>query len=148
MSETGVDAFFHTVEVPNAQAVYGNALPLGLQLKRGDKATATPELDDSFNALRSISESGELGKLLQKHGAILLRGLGDPSADTFSKLVNVIEGSRGSQPYIQIGLAGKRTSVAENVWTANEGPENRRFYQHNEVNQISLGLIEKFAGLC
>ncbi|KAJ0269784.1 hypothetical protein COL940_012191 [Colletotrichum noveboracense] len=125
---------FETFEVPGARTYFGNTLPYGLQVKQA--GAATPAVEDTAAALRKLGESGKLQELLERHGAVLVRGAGHPSADTFAKLVGAAEEGRGSRPHVQIGLAGKRTPLAENVWTANEGSPLTRFYQHNEfVNQ-------------
>lgn len=123
-------AEFESFKVPGARTYHGNALPHGLRIKQTD---SEPPVAQSVAALKSLSESGEIQRLLDQHGAILLRGIGNPSAQTFSELVHAAEEVRGSYPYEQIGLAGKRTPVANNVWTANEGAPTTRFYQHNEV---------------
>lgn len=122
---------FETFEVPGARTYFGNTLPYGLQVKQA--GAATPAVEDTAAALRKLGESGKLQELLERHGAVLVRGAGHPSADTFAKLVGAAEEGRGSRPHVQIGLAGKRTPLTKNVWTANEGSPLTRFYQHNEV---------------
>lgn len=124
---------FTTFEVPGAREYFGNALPYGLQVKQTETTSDDPPVADSVAALRTLGESGKLKELLDRHGAVLVRGVGHPSADTFSKLVAAAEEGRGSHRHVQIGLAGKRTPLADNVWTANEGSPSTRFYQHNEV---------------
>jgi hypothetical protein len=115
-------------DVPGARIYHGNALPCGLQVQ-GD----APPVAESVNSLREFAESGKLQELLDRHGAVLIRGFGHASAKTFSDLVCAAEEARGYHPFEQIGLAGKRTQVAKNIWTANEGSPLTRFYQHNEV---------------
>lgn len=131
---------FQPFDVPGAQTVHGNAFPYGLEIHRPDGAASSgvPTVDDAVTAIASLAESGRLSELLQRHGAVLIHGIGHPSAETFARLVNAAEKARGSHPFEQIGLAGKRTLVAENVWTANEGPSDRRFYQHNEVGRCAI----------
>ncbi|RAK82240.1 Clavaminate synthase-like protein [Aspergillus fijiensis CBS 313.89] len=130
---------FQPFDVPGAQTVHGNAFPYGLEIHRPDGAASSgvPTVDDAVTAIASLAESGRLSELLQRHGAVLIHGIGHPSAETFARLVNAAEKARGSHPFEQIGLAGKRTLVAENVWTANEGPSDRRFYQHNEYSRYT-----------
>ncbi|KAK0207953.1 hypothetical protein DFS33DRAFT_1271332 [Desarmillaria ectypa] len=41
-----------------------------------------------------------------------------------------------------IGLAGKRLTKAPEVFSANEGPRTRRFYQHNEVEKPIANSLE------
>ena len=125
---------FQPFDVPGAQLVHGHAFPYGLQIHRPDGASSdVPTVEDAATALTALAEAGRLSELLQLHGAVLIHGVGNPSADTFARLINAAERARGSHPFVQIGLAGKRTLVADNIWTANEGPSDRRFYQHNEV---------------
>ncbi|KAI9927503.1 hypothetical protein ASPWEDRAFT_175983 [Aspergillus wentii DTO 134E9] len=125
---------FEPFSVPGAQIVHGNEFPYGLRVKSTNKDIP---IEDSVNAITSLSESGQLSQLLQKHGAVVISGIGHPSADSFAKLINAAEKGRGSYPFVQIGLAGKRNVVGENVWTANEGPPDRRFYQHNEYSRYT-----------
>ncbi|KXH53155.1 hypothetical protein CNYM01_01876 [Colletotrichum nymphaeae SA-01] len=120
-------------EVPGARTYFGHALPYGLQVKSSGPTGLAPPVAESAAALRALGNSGKLQDLLDKHGAVLIRGAGHASAETFSKLVGAAEKGRGSYPHVQIGLAGKRTPLADNVWTANEGSPSTRFYQHNEV---------------
>ncbi|OJJ42801.1 hypothetical protein ASPZODRAFT_28886 [Penicilliopsis zonata CBS 506.65] len=117
--------------VPGAQTVHSHAFPYGLQY------TGAASVEEAVQALTDFSASGELSALLTRHGAILIHGIGHASADTFARLINAAEKTRGSQPFVQIGLAGKRNAIAENIWTANEGPSDRRFYQHNEYGRYT-----------
>ncbi|KAK2031577.1 Clavaminate synthase-like protein [Colletotrichum zoysiae] len=128
---------FETFEVPGARDYFGHALPYGLQIKQRDGHDDAPPVLQSVSALRALGESGKLQELLDKHGAVMIRGAGHPSAETFSQLVSAAEQARGSHPHVQIGLAGKRTLLANNVWTANEGSPNTRFYQHNEYSRYT-----------
>ncbi|KXH40235.1 hypothetical protein CSIM01_06412 [Colletotrichum simmondsii] len=119
-------------EVPGARTYFGQALPYGLHVKSSGPTGLAPPVAESAAALRALGDSGKLQDLLDKHGAVLIRGAGNASAETFSKLVGAAEKGRGSYLHVQIGLAGKRTPIADNVWTANEGSPSTRFYQHNE----------------
>ncbi|GMM35414.1 hypothetical protein DASC09_027390 [Saccharomycopsis crataegensis] len=125
------DGFFvslDSVEVNNSRIVNGYVFPLVLQVSASDitnKKVIT-------SLISEISSNGTFTDLLANHGAVLLRGFNDNSGETFSKYITAIESSRGRTPFEQIGLAGKRHKWAENVFTANEGPPNTRFYQHNE----------------
>ncbi|RSM00498.1 hypothetical protein CEP52_009100 [Fusarium oligoseptatum] len=120
-------------DVPGARIYHGNALPHGLQVQSEN----SPPLAESVNALREFAESGKLQELLDRHGAVLIRGFGHASAKTFSDLVCAAEEARGYHPFEQIGLAGKRTQVSKNIWTANEGSPLTRFYQHNEYSRYT-----------
>lgn len=124
---------FQSVEIPNARTVNGNIFPLVLEVK----VTGESTLSQISESLHEISVTGKFSELLSKHGAVLLRGLGDNSSEAFSKFITAIETGRGRTPFEQIGLAGKRFKQATNVYTANEGPASTRFYQHNEYARYS-----------
>ncbi|KAJ5934176.1 hypothetical protein N7466_003723 [Penicillium verhagenii] len=128
---------FQPFNVPRSRQVYGNSFPYGLRAQASDDEPTTRPIDDSVASLAELAESGQISELLRKHGAVVISGLGHASGESFAKLINAIERGRGSRPYVQIGLAGKRNIVAENVWTANEGPSDRRFYQHNEYSRYT-----------
>lgn len=134
---------FEHFNVPGAQVVHSNSFPYGLQVKIEEGKSNPPSLEDSVKSVQALSESGRVSELLQKHGAVVLKGIGHPSAESFAEVINALEKARGSRPYIQIGLAGKRTIVAENIWTANEGPQDRRFYQHNEVRSAPMEYLQQ-----
>ena len=119
--------------MPGQRVHDGNVFPLVYSLPEG---YPTPDVEASKAYLQSLAGSGELTTLLRRHGAILFRGFGHASAETFSSLVRAAEEGRGSKPFEQIGLAGKRNHLANQVFTANEGPPERRFYQHNEVSRV------------
>ncbi|KAK7433026.1 hypothetical protein QQZ08_000499 [Neonectria magnoliae] len=125
---------FKPFDVPGARTYFGNVLPYGLQV---NGESGPPPVAQSASALRVLAESGKIQELLERHGAVLLRGMGHASAQTFSDLVCAVEEARGSYPHEQIGLAGVRTPVAKAIWTANEGPADRRFYQHNEYSRYT-----------
>ncbi|VUC32906.1 unnamed protein product [Clonostachys rosea] len=126
---------FEPFDVPGGRTYYGNVLPFGLQVK--NSTNGAPPVADSVAALREYSASGKIQELLDQHGAVLIRGFGHPSAETFAELVGAAEQARGYHPHEQIGLAGKRNEVAKNVWTANEGSPLVRFYQHNEYSRYT-----------
>jgi hypothetical protein len=124
---------FEPYQVPGARTHHGNVLPYGLQVKgSGIPSQAVLSVEDAAASLRSLAESGKIDELLNEHGAVLIHGIGNASAETYSKLINAIEEGRGSHPFEQVGVAGKRTILAKNVFTANEGLPTTRFYQHNE----------------
>ncbi|KAK4686965.1 hypothetical protein P7C73_g3165, partial [Tremellales sp. Uapishka_1] len=106
----------------------GKAFPIAFKV--ADETATSVSAGAEF--LEQFAACGELTRLLQEHGGVLFRGFGSPSAQTFSSLVNAAERGRGNTPYQQVGLAGKRTVQANEVFTANEGPETQRFFLHNE----------------
>ena len=127
---------FEAFDVPGARTYDGSVLPGAFNIKSTNGEPV--KVLDAAAALRDLGESGKLTELLNRHGAVLFRGVGNPSAETFSVLVNAAEEARGLKEHEQIGLAGKRTPIAKAIWTANEGPPTTRFYQHNEVCQTCI----------
>ncbi|CAH0057250.1 unnamed protein product [Clonostachys solani] len=116
--------------------IHSNDLPFGLQVKAS--TGAPPPVEDSVEALREHAASGKIQELLDQYGgAVLIRGYGQPSAETSAELVSTTEQARGYHPHEQIGLIGKRNEVAKNVWIANEGSSLVRFYQYNEARSIA-----------
>lgn len=121
---------FEAFDIPGARANFGNVFPYGLQVRRNGSC---PTIADAAASLRILGESGKITELLNRHGAVLFRGIGHPSAETFSDLVSAAEEGGGGYPHEQIGLAGKRSPLAKFIYTANEDPPECRFYQHNEI---------------
>ncbi len=123
---------FVPLELPDARYFRGKAFPIAFHRPDGSSQLS---VEEGVEYIRNFSASGELTRLLQDHGAVVFRGFGHASAETFSKLVIAAEEARGNKPFEQIGLAGKRLTKAPEVFSANEGPRTRRFYQHNEVSR-------------
>ncbi|KAJ5719088.1 Clavaminate synthase-like protein [Penicillium malachiteum] len=120
---------FEPFTVAGSQHIHGEIFPYGLQVQQNNNGDASiPAVNDSVSALAQSAESGHLSELLRKHGAIVVSGVGHPSGESFSKLINAIERGRGSVPHVQIGLAGKRTVVAENYSRYTRFPANIHFY--------------------
>ncbi|CUA96537.1 TauD/TfdA family dioxygenase [Thiomonas bhubaneswarensis] len=71
----------------------------------------------------------ELGSLLDRHGALLFRGLPVTSADDFSRFVQVFDG----QVLDYIGGAVPRTRINQVVFSSTELPSFRRIRMHNEL---------------
>lgn len=88
------------------------SFPLGLQVTRRQN------LDESIEAIRRFTESGNLKKLVKQHGgAILIRGLPIDTPDDYSRVAHAF----GFRPHIEVGRPPLRTVLAPNVKTANEG---------------------------
>ena len=143
-SATDPQSLFTPITVPGQREWQGKVFPLALALTSPD---AQPTVEAGAAYLRQLGESGQLTRWLDEHGAILFRGFGHASPETFSALVAAAEEGRGSKPFEQIGLAGKRNILAEHVFTANEGPQDRRFYQHNEVCRPHMSTSQWKEGL-
>jgi len=132
VSGTGVILSFF--DIPGARMVDGNIFPLGIQLSTtsGDKLTA----DKAAEVLRIIAEKGTITELLNKHGALLVRGVDEVSPRTFSALIHASEEGRGCIPYEQVGFSGGRTTVGKDIFSASEAPPHIKIDQHNEVQYI------------
>jgi hypothetical protein len=98
-----------------------------LTLESGDQIS----LEEGADALRELSKQGITTKLLNDHGAVLIRGPRDPSAHAFSVLVHAAEEGRGHVPYEQLGLAGSRVTHDKEVFSASEAPAHLWIHQHN-----------------
>jgi hypothetical protein len=131
----GVKVVFKPFPVPGQRVVHGNAFPLALNIGRQDGQKIT--LDEGAKALRDLSERGITTQLMNKHGALLIRGVRDPSPKAFSLLVHAAEEGRGHFPYDQIGLAGSRTVHEKEVFSASEAPQNLWIYHHNEYSRYT-----------
>src|ERR1700689_4922264 len=97
----GVDVVFQPFDLPGQRIVHGNKFPLALRISKssGEKLS----LDEGAKAIRDLSERGITTQLMNTHGALIIRGVGDPSPHAFSVLVHAAEEGRGRKPYDQIG---------------------------------------------
>ncbi|KAF6802995.1 taurine catabolism dioxygenase [Colletotrichum sojae] len=91
-------------------------------------AAAETHIADLVADIRGLSASGKLRSLLDAHGAVYFQNLGLRDADEFSQFAHAF----GWTPHEDIGNPVRRTVLAKNVATANEGPNTRPVYPHNE----------------
>ncbi|KAK4223018.1 hypothetical protein QBC38DRAFT_512634 [Podospora fimiseda] len=121
--------------VPYASAVElpapyppGTTFPLAL-------APTQPEtsLDDIVAEVQRLSSSGQIRNLLDKHGAIYFQNLGLKDAHEFSRFAHAF----GFVPHEYIGNPVRRTILAPNFATVNEGPNTMPVYPHNEFGLSS-----------
>jgi hypothetical protein len=96
---------------------------LPLELAPGKDLT----LDRKVSAASQLAASGTIRDLLTNHGAILFKGLGLKDVEEFSLFAQ----SFGWSPHEDIGNPVRRTVLAYNVATANEGPNTQPVYPHN-----------------
>src|SRR5262249_16830844 len=75
------------------------------------------------------AERRHLDELLLRHGAILLRGFGDTSADDLSRVVAPV----GGPPVAYFAGISPRTRVARDVYTSTELPPAVRIPLHSEL---------------
>ncbi|KAK3989374.1 hypothetical protein QBC44DRAFT_85549 [Cladorrhinum sp. PSN332] len=90
-------------------------------------------LDDIVTEVQQLSASGRIRNLLDRHGAIYFQNLGLKDAQEFSKFAHAF----GFVPHEDIGNPVRRTILAPNVATANEGPNTMPVYPHNEFGLSS-----------
>lgn len=126
---------FKQIHLPGERMVHGNIFPFVLQIEKLTDGELT--LDDTAAAVRDLSESNVTTTLMNKHGALILRGAPDSSPHAFSVLVHAAEEGRGHSPYDQIGLAGSRTVHDKEVFSASEAPPNLWIHQHNEYSRYT-----------
>ncbi|KAK4448321.1 hypothetical protein QBC34DRAFT_465651, partial [Podospora aff. communis PSN243] len=100
----------------------GTLFPLSL------RPSTDSSLADITAEIRDLAASGEIRTLLDRHGAIYFQGLGLRDAHEFSKFAHAF----GWKPHEDIGNPVRRTVLAKNVATANEGPNTQPVYPHNE----------------
>lgn len=62
----------------------------------------------------------------------MFRGLPVKTAEDLSKITKAFN---YPQPHQEVGLSGKRSTVGDNVKTANEEPSHVKFYFHNEYGR-------------
>ncbi|KAF2790236.1 hypothetical protein K505DRAFT_282995, partial [Melanomma pulvis-pyrius CBS 109.77] len=80
------------------------------------------------SSIQRLSSSGSIRNLLSRHGAIYFQDLRLDSASEFSDFANAF----GWAPHEDIGNPVRRTILAKNVATANEGPNTQPVYPHKE----------------
>lgn len=147
-------------QIPEARSVHGESFPLGLKPSQPSNDLTIEEVGKQ---IKDLSEKGVFRELLNKRkvpiihtsvwvhelcsvsparsadtftdGAILFRGLPIKNAEDFSKFVNSAQSEYFPHPHKEVGLSGKRTTVTNNVKTANEEPPNVKFYFHNEYGR-------------
>ncbi|GKT93903.1 taurine catabolism dioxygenase [Colletotrichum tofieldiae] len=130
---------FEPFEVPGQQdtATFGlswsSPFPLGL------KATNALSLSEGIEAIKNLTQSGDLVRLVKHHGgAILIRGLPIETPDDYSKVAHAF----GFRPHIEVGRPPLRTVLAPNVKTANEGPPELPIWPHTWLTFSALKLPE------
>ncbi|KAL2132254.1 hypothetical protein VTI74DRAFT_4049 [Chaetomium olivicolor] len=87
-----------------------------------------PALDDIITEIQTLTSSGRIRSLLDQHGAIYFQDLNLQDAHQFSAFAHAF----GFVAHEDIGNPVRRTVLAPNVATANEGPNTMPVYPHNE----------------
>ncbi|VUC34357.1 unnamed protein product [Clonostachys rosea] len=123
------DPYIELFEIPEARKIRGESFPLGIKVKDGAPFKG---LTDAVAHREALADKGTFNTLLRLHGAILFRGLPIKTAEDLSSFTKAF---KYPQPHQEVGLSGKRTTVGDNVKTANEEPPNIKFYYHNEYGR-------------
>ncbi|KAH7110062.1 hypothetical protein B0J11DRAFT_512602 [Dendryphion nanum] len=96
-----------------------------LSLKPSSSNASLPE---KIEDIKRLVQSGQIRTLLNAHGGIYFQDLNLQNADEFSQFAHAF----GYVPHEDIGNPVRRTVLAKNVATANEGPNTKPVYPHNE----------------
>jgi hypothetical protein len=86
------------------------------------------QLGSLTTEIKRLSQDGTIRRYLDKHGGIYFQNLGLENANEFSEFAHAF----GWVPHEDIGNPVRRTVLAPNVATANEGPNTQPVYPHNE----------------
>ncbi|KAM0748535.1 Clavaminate synthase-like protein [Meredithblackwellia eburnea MCA 4105] len=87
-------------------------------------------IDEGLTLIKTAADSGELkAELRRSGGALLIRGLPIHSANDFSRAVFATDLGVAHR---EVGRPPKRTVLAPEVVTANEGPAHAPIWTHNE----------------
>ncbi|KAF1952908.1 Clavaminate synthase-like protein [Byssothecium circinans] len=109
--------------IPHSRSVHGNTFLLGLKLEPSSQTISINE------AVKLVDEqAGTLKELLGKHGAILFRNFPIKFTTDFQAFVRAF---KLPNPHHEVGLSGKRTTVTDDVKTANEEPPDVKFSYHS-----------------
>jgi len=85
-------------------------------------------LEEITAEIKNLTKTGHIQTLLDQHGAIYFQDLNLQDAHEFSEFAHAF----GFVPHEDIGNPVRRTILAPNVATANEGPNTMPVYPHNE----------------
>ncbi|KAK4175399.1 hypothetical protein QBC36DRAFT_189943 [Triangularia setosa] len=111
-----------SVDLP---APYPPCFQFPYSLTRTDQDSS---IDDVVSEIKNLTASSEIRSLLNQHGAVYFQNLNLKSADEFSQFAHAF----GFVPHEDIGNPVRRTILAPNVATANEGPNTMPVFPHNE----------------
>ncbi|KAF6835561.1 taurine catabolism dioxygenase [Colletotrichum plurivorum] len=126
---------FQPFNVPGQQDTANFGLSWSASFPLGLQVTRRLNLDDSIDAIRRFTESGNLKQLVKQHGgAILIRGLPIETPDDYSRVAHAF----GFRPHIEVGRPPLRTVLAPNVKTANEGPPELPIWPHSEYGWSTI----------
>ncbi|KAH3672176.1 hypothetical protein WICMUC_004405 [Wickerhamomyces mucosus] len=126
------------IRLPEVRIVNGREFPAAFQLNLNGE-----EYDNSkvHELLKKFSESGTFTKLIEDHGAVVLRDLVESSDDSkageIADLIKTVESNRGHVEFPQNGTLTTRTRVGHNLYTANKkASPDSRLLQHNEYSRF------------
>lgn len=122
---------FVKLELPEKHIFKGKEFPVALQLNRNEASHS-----EVLKYLSEKAKDGYFNKLLEDHGAIVLRNLGNSDIDSLTDYIKVIGWDSGDEFFDQNGTVAQRTEINQYLSTANEGPSSRMLYQHNEFSRF------------
>lgn len=105
-------------------APYPEDTALPFSLRRQPEAP----LEEITAEIQNLTKTGHIQNLLDQHGAIYFQDLNLKNPNEFSQFAHAF----GFVPHEDIGNPVRRTILAPNVATANEGPNTMPVYPHNE----------------
>jgi hypothetical protein len=114
---------------PAPQGVGPSAFPLVLS----PTSPAELSLSNLISEAERLGKTGDIQIVLNRHGAIHFKDIGLKDASEFSQFARAF----GWVPHEDIGNPVRRTVLADNVATANEGPNTQPVYPHNEFGLSS-----------
>ena len=108
--------------------------PFPLALKA--VSTKNAGLSDYIEAIKQLSSSGKLPKLVRKHGgAVLIRGIPINNPQDYSDVAHAF----GFRAHEEVGRPPMRTVLAKNVKTANEGRDASVLSSCQKLIKLTIG---------
>ncbi|KAH3674937.1 hypothetical protein WICMUC_002957 [Wickerhamomyces mucosus] len=126
------------IDLPESHIVNGREFPAAFKLNLQGETYEKFKVDQ---LLKNFSQSGTFTKLVEDHGAVVLRDLVENSDETkageIADFIATIESNRGHVEFLQNGTLIPRDQIAQNLYAANRqaAPESR-ILQHNEYSRF------------
>lgn len=134
---------FSKVALPGGRVVRGVDFPVALKLTFTDLEGNCVKEDDKslYSSIGKFvyelsSQHDYFKKLVRKHGALAIKGLGSTNPENFATFVDQL--AKGSElvQYEQNGVAHPRQNIAKNVTTVNKSTGFKRLYAHQEFSRF------------
>lgn len=121
------------ITLPNAHIIHGREFPAAYKLSGSDDGTT----DEVIELLRAEAAQGWFNEQLERHGAIVLRGLGSSDPKFLSEVIKAIGYGSGDVLFEQTGSTAQRTQISDVLTTANETDPSVYINQHNEFSRFT-----------